>query len=262
MQQTKEETKDYVGLYLRVSSQDQKREGLSLSAQENKLKEYCNFHNKKIFKIYSDEGISAGSIKKRPGMKQMLEDAKAHKFSAILVTKIDRGFRNVKEAIITLDELKSYNIDFISLSENIDTTTPMGKFFFIVISAFAELERGLTTDRVKEILIHKFNSGLPIGKIPFGYTAIYKTINGKKIMTNIALEPKESAIVKDIFEMTANKQGYKEICLKYKIKPQSYYNIIRNKFYIGFLTFGKETKENTHPPIISKELWEKVNGKM
>ena len=250
------ENKKMVALYLRVSSEEQKKEGLSLDAQKNKLEQYCDFKGWLVNKIYKDEGISASSIKKRKSFQEMLMDSKKKQFSAILITKFDRAFRNVKEALITLDELKELGVDFVSISEDIDTTTAMGKFFFVIISAFAELERQMTSDRNQAIMHDKFEKGFFIGKVPFGYKATYKNPKEKKGIIGIKVNDKESEIVKDIFLMTSQNKSYKEICEKYKLKPQSYYNLIRNPFYIGLIKFKKEIKVGVHVPIIEKELFD------
>jgi len=242
-----------VALYIRVSSDEQRKEGLSIEAQIRRLQQYCNFKKWVIFKIYKDEGVSGKSIKGRKDFLNMLENSKRGKFSAILVTKIDRAFRNVKEALITLDELKERKIDFVSISEDIDTTTAMGKAMFTIISVFAELERSLTRDRNKDIMKDKFERGMMPGKAPFGYCWNKK----KKIME---VDKRKSEIVKKAFELTSEGIGYRKICDELKLKPQSYYNIIKNKVYIGIIKFENKTKKGVHEPLVSEELFNKANG--
>jgi len=252
--------KKNVAIYIRVSSDEQKKEGLSVEAQLRKLQQYCEFKDWVVFKVYTDEGISAKSIKGRPAFSQMLQETKNGKFSAILITKFDRAFRNVKEALITFDDLKEKGVDFVSISEDIDTTTAMGKFFFIIISALAQFEREMTSDRNKAILEDKFNRGIIIGKIPFGYNAVYKNKKEKKGIIKIVIHPKESEIVKQVFQKTSEGISYKEICKEFKLKPQSYYNMIKNKVYMGIVSFEGIQKTGSHEGIISEELWRKVNA--
>jgi len=244
--------KKRVAGYIRVSSSDQAKEGYSLDAQKRKIEEYSEFKEWSVFKIYEDAGISGKSIKGRKAFQDMINDAKNGKFSAILIFKLDRAFRNVKDALNTLDELSKIKVDFISLSENIDTTTAMGKFFFTVINAFAQLERELTGERLNLTLNKKFQDGVMVGKSPIGY----KWSKTKKIMV---IDNKKSDMIKDIFEMTAKGISYREICGKYKLKPQSYYNMIRNKVYIGIITFEGVEREGIHQPIIDKGLFYEVN---
>lgn len=257
----KENYNKRVAIYIRCSSEEQKKEGLSLDAQKKKLEEYCEFKKWKIFKIYKDEGISAGSIKKRDEFKNMLNDAKNEKFSTILMTRFDRAFRNVKEALVTLDELKKINVDFVSITEDVDTTTAMGKFFFVIISAFAELERSMTTERNKSIMEKKFSDGLFIARIPFGYNPVYKNAKEKKGIKDIKVNLKEAEIVKDIFLLTSKRISYKVICEKYDLKPQVYYNLIRNKAYVGIVEFQGIEKKGNFEPIISQELFNEANKK-
>ena len=243
--------KKLVAIYLRVSSDEQKTEGLSLDAQKRKIEGYIKERGWEIFKIYSDAGISGKSIKGRKSFQEMIEDAKNKKFSTILITKFDRSFRNVKDAITILDELNSIGIDFVSLAENIDTTTPFGRLLFVFISALAELERNLTVVRVKDIMRDKFLRGMMVGKSPFGYK--YLKTKG------MVIDEKKAEIVKDMFKMVIEKKNYKEICEKHNLKPQSFYNIIRNPVYCGYIKFENQIKKGIHEIIIPEEIFKKLN---
>ena len=249
----KTEDKKKVCIYIRVSSEEQAKEGYSLNAQKNKLEEYAQFKDYWVYKIYTDAGVSGKSIKGRKAFQEMIEDAKQEKFSATLVYKFDRAWRNVRDAIVTLEDLSKIGVDFISITENIDTTTAMGKAVFGVISVFAQLERDLTGERLNLTLHDKFNSGINIGRCPTGY----KWDKKKKIMI---IDDKKAEMIRDIFKMASEKINYKEICEKYNLKPQSYYNIIRNKVYIGIISFEGVEKSGIHQPLISEELFLKVNS--
>lgn len=244
-----------VAVYIRVSSEEQKKEGLSIEAQTRSLQEYCEFKKWIIFKIYKDEGVSGKSIKGRKEFIQMLEDSKNGKFSGIIVTKFDRAFRNVIDSLNTLDDFHERKIDFISISENIDTTTPMGKAMFTMISLFAELERSMTGKRNKDIMMDKVNRGIFPGKSPFGY----KTVIREKRVVGFAIDQKEASIVQDAFKMASEGLGYAEICRKHGLSPQSYYNLIKNKVYIGIVSFEGIERKGSHPALISEELFNKVN---
>lgn len=250
----KTDNKKRVAIYIRVSSEEQAKEGYSLDAQKKKLEEYAEFKKWFVYKIYEDAGISGKSIKGRKAFQDMLNDAKQEKFSAILIYKFDRAFRNVKDALNTLDELKEIGVDFVSITEDIDTTSAMGKFFFTIISGFAELERGLTGERLNLTLNRKFEQGIMIGKSPLGYSW-----NKRKKM--MVIDEKKASIIRDVFQMTSEGVGYREICKKHKIKPQSYYNIIKNKVYIGIISFEGKEKKGIHKSLISKELFDKCNEK-
>ena len=252
------ENKKKVAIYIRVSSDEQKKSGMSIDAQEEKLKEFCNFKNFEIYKIYKDEGISGGSIKKRKAFMQMISDSKEGSFSAVIVTKIDRAFRNVIDALLVLENLRLSNTDFVSVAEDIDTTTPMGKAMFTIISVFAQLEREMVIGRVRDVRQHKFNKGIFPAKSPFGYKAIYKN---KKIV-GFKIDEKQAEVVRDCFKMTIDGNSYKEISSKHKLKPQQFYNIIRNNAYCGYVEFQNQVKKGTHQKIISEDEFKLANNKL
>ena len=165
-----------VAIYVRVSTEDQAREGISLEAQKQRCLDYCKAKGWEVFNIYEDKGFSAKTIE-RPSFKKLLRKVDEGLISVILVYKIDRFSRNLKDLIIILDELKRKGVDFSSVTEVIDTTTAMGKAFFQIIGVFAELETGLTRERTILAMDKKVNSGEYITKPPYGY----KLINKKKL---------------------------------------------------------------------------------
>ena len=145
-------------IYVRVSTQDQVQHGFSLDAQQESLQNYAKAMGYEIFKIYRDEGKSAKDMN-RPEMQQMLSDAENKKFSAIFIYKLDRFSRSIKDLILTIDQLKNWGIDFVSLQDKIETTSATGKLMFHIISAFAEFERNLISERTKEGLKGKEKVG-------------------------------------------------------------------------------------------------------
>ena len=116
-------------IYSRVSTEEQAKEGLSVEAQIDKCKSFCNARDWKVFKVYKDAGYSAGNLN-RPAMELMLRDAQAQKFNIILVYKIDRFSRKLRDLILVLEDLKDKDINFTSVTEQIDTTSAMGEAFF------------------------------------------------------------------------------------------------------------------------------------
>lgn len=243
----------FVG-YLRVSSEEQKK-GVSIDTQRKKIEEYAQFKDWKISKFYEDAGISGTSINKRKAFQQMIKDAEDEKFTGIIVTKFDRAFRNVIDALTTIEKLNKLKIDIISIAENIDTTNPMGKAMFTIVSTFAELESGRNAERVRDVRKYRFEQGMMVGRSPFGYRTIKKA--GKVV--GFRIHQKEAEIVSDCFKMTSEGYSYREVCKKHKLKPQQYYNIVKNKVYCGYVIFEGKEKKGTHEPIISEELYNQVN---
>jgi len=240
--------------YVRVSSLEQSREGLSIDAQIRRIQKYSDMMGWELSKIYRDEGRSGKDIKGRKGFKEMLLDTKKRnrKFSAVVVNKFDRAFRSSRDAILTIEQLGSLNIDIVSVSENIDTTTPMGKAMFTIITVFSQLERDLTSQRVREIHQDKFSRGEMLGKAPVGY----KWNKRKKRMF---VDKEKAEMVRDIFQMTVSGATHKQILEKHEIGSKMYYSILKNKVYIGMVQFGGQEKKGNHESIVSEELFHKAN---
>jgi len=146
------------GLYLRVSTTEQ-----TTLNQELELKKYCEREGIEIIKIYRDEGIS-GSKTSRPQLDLMLQDMREKKFDCIVVWKFDRLGRSTQHLLQVLEELKNKNVRLIATSQNIDTNTSMGKFFFTILSGFAEMEREMIRERIKLALKRRKEEGKPMGR--------------------------------------------------------------------------------------------------
>lgn len=131
-----------VAIYERVSKIDQ-----TTLNQELELKTYCERNNYEIYNIYKDEGVS-GAKTSRPELDKMLTDMRNHLFEIIIVWKFDRLGRSTAHLLQVLEELKNNNIRLIATSQNIDTSTAMGKFFFTILAGFAEMERVMITERI------------------------------------------------------------------------------------------------------------------
>lgn len=149
-----------VAIYARVSTNNGQQ---SPDMQLQALREYCMARKLTIFKEYIDEGYS-GSKDSRPALNAMMDDARKRKFDMICVWKFDRFARSTKHLITALEEFKSLGIDFISYSENIDTSSPLGKAIFTIVAAIAELERSLIVERVKSGLDAVRKRGKKLGR--------------------------------------------------------------------------------------------------
>ena len=145
-------------LYLRVSTLDQ-----TTLNQEIELKEYCERNKLEIFKIYKEEGIS-GSKTSRPELDKMLQDMRNKRFECVVVWKFDRLGRSTSHLLQVLEEMKNKGITLIATSQNVDTSTPMGKFFFTILSGFAEMEREMIIERINLGLQRRKKQGKPLGR--------------------------------------------------------------------------------------------------
>ncbi len=160
------------GLYARVSTNHSQDPETQLLA----LREYVRARDLEIVGEYVDIGIS-GSKEKRPSLDRLMTDARRRRFDTILVARFDRFARSTRHLVLALEEFNALGIDFISLSESLDTSTPMGKMVYTVIAAVAELERSLIRERVVMGINRARASGKRLGR-PSGSRAdiekIYK----------------------------------------------------------------------------------------
>jgi DNA invertase Pin-like site-specific DNA recombinase len=148
-----------VALYCRVSTGDQ-----HLETQLLDLREMAKQRGYEIMQEYSD--IISGAKSKRPGLDQLLADARRHRFDIVLVAAFDRVARSVRHFLEVLDELGHLNIEFVSLRENIDTGGPQGRAIVVIVGAIAELEKSLIVERVRAGMRRAKLEGRRIGRAP------------------------------------------------------------------------------------------------
>jgi site-specific DNA recombinase len=156
-------------LYRRVSS-DEQVEGYSLDAQTRASRAYCESHGWVIAREYSDEGKSARSddLAKRPAFGQMLKDAEGGLFDVIVVHKLDRFARNLRVTLETLERLDGAGVTFVSISEQMDFTTPIGKVILATLAAFAQYYSDNLSWETKKGKHERKAQGLYNGVLPFG----------------------------------------------------------------------------------------------
>jgi DNA invertase Pin-like site-specific DNA recombinase len=149
-----------VALYARVSTSNH---GQDVTLQTRELKEFIQFRGWQFAGEYVDLGIS-GSKVRRPELDRLMADAHRHQFDAVIVWKFDRFARSVSHLLRALETFQELGIDFVSLSESLDTSTPAGKMVFTVLGAVAELERSLIVERVKAGLRNARAKGKRLGR--------------------------------------------------------------------------------------------------
>jgi len=147
-------------LYMRVST---KGHGQTTDTQALALREYAQRRGFEIVGEYRDEGISC-SKDSRPALDRLMKDARARKFDVVIVARFDRFARSVSHLLRALEEFSHLGVDFVSLSESIDTSTPMGKMIFTVLGAVAELERNLIKERVHMGISRARKQGKRLGR--------------------------------------------------------------------------------------------------
>ena len=258
------EKKTIVGLYPRVSTEDQSRFGHSLDEQEDKLKQLCNFKDYEIYKIYREEGVSAKNTN-RPKFQEMIEDMKSGKINKIIVYKLDRLTRSIKdlENICTL--LEEYDCSLESVAEEINTSTANGKFFIRMLTILAQLEIERTSERTKFGLVGAARKGHLTGRPPIGYT---KLDNSKELI----IDKVKADVVRRIFRLYLDGLSVCSICklfneeevLNKQWATTTVDKTLSNQLYIGNMVLGKRGKgekqifENVVPAIIDKTTFEMV----
>jgi len=150
--------KNTVAIYARVSTD---RQAVDLQIYE--LKRYIERRGWKVYREYIDQGFT-GSDTRRPAFREMMTAARKKQFGILLVWRLDRLSRSVKDLVNTIGELEALHIDFVSYDNNLDTSTPQGKFLFHIIGAMSEFEREIIRERVKAGLENARRKGKTLGR--------------------------------------------------------------------------------------------------
>ena len=247
-----------VALYIRVSTDRQAKEGDSLEAQENALVEYCNKNNYIIIDKYIDGGESGQKLK-RTNLQRMLDDVKENKFELILMTKLDRWFRNIGDFYKVIEIIKKHNINWKTIWEDYDTTTASGEFWLNMSLSMGQLEAKRTSERINEVFDYKYNIQKTVctGQAPYGY----KISEEKKLIVD---EEKAKNVIA-LFEYYAKTNNLNETANWFRIncENKSTYSIkkyLRNSAYVGKFVRKKtnEIIDDYSPRIMSDELFNDV----
>ena len=169
--------------YIRVSTEEQARKGVSLKAQKLRIALWCKGADHELLKVYKDEGLSGGKAHNRPGLQAALDDACKRK-AALVVCKLDRLARSVRDTIDISDRLRKADADLVSVHERIDTTSAAGKMVFNMLAVLAQFEREQIGERVRAAMAYKRKKGECLGTPPYGYRV---SGNGR----TLEREPKE-----------------------------------------------------------------------
>lgn len=162
--------------YVRVSTTEQAREGVSVDNQIEKIKAYASFNGIEGLEIITDSGRS-GKTLERPGMQEILSLCKSRQVSHVIVYKLDRLTRSTKDLLSLVEDVfQKNNVQFHSLTEKIDTSSAMGKFFLTIMGAMAQMEREQISERTKDALSYKKEKGERLGAPALGYRVENKEV--------------------------------------------------------------------------------------
>ena len=256
-----DDVKKICGLYMRVSTEDQAREGFSLPEQKERLEAYCKFKGFVIKDYYTDAGISAKTGNYRPEFERLKEDIKSKKINTIIALKQDRITRSIfdwEELMRFLEENDAY-LDCVN--DDINTTNANGKMVSRILMSVSQQEIERTSERTKVGLAGAIKQGHIPHQAPLGY----KHENKKLVIDHLTKD-----VVIRIFELYHKGMSYQKISTlfnkeqvlgKTNWRDSSIVAILENEIYKGDFVHGKRTKhptyyENVVEPIVSKEMWE------
>lgn len=260
-------------IYLRVSTEEQATVGFSINAQKDKLTKYALSNDWDIVDYYIDDGISGKNLTERPEVTRLIEDIKSGKIKNVLIYKLDRLTRSVKDLIYLIELFDKNNCTFNSQTEKIDTSNAVGRMFVKIIGIFAEFERENLAERVAFGYEQKTKEGNYTNcNGVFGYD--YIVGKGK-----LKLNKNEAIYVKKIYNWYLD--GYSMLKIAKKLKDlnvstkrggnwnqSTIYSILTNPLYIGNVRYGVKRKNGFEvsgkniTPILSEELFNNVSSLM
>lgn len=238
------------GIYLRVSTEEQAKEGFSIHAQKEKLTSYANINDWDIYDFYIDDGISGKNITDRPSINRLIEDVKSGKINNVLIYKLDRLTRSVKDLINLIELFEKHNCSFNSVTEKLDTSNAVGRMFIKIIGIFAEFERENLAERVAFGYEQKTREG--------NYTNC-NGVNGYDYIVGsgeLVVNEIEKDIVNRVFDLYLEGNSMVKIARMFNIEKvptkrggdwsqATIKSILTNPLYIGKIRYGVGKKNQS-----------------
>jgi site-specific DNA recombinase len=266
-------------IYTRKSSEEGLEQSFnSLDAQREACEAYIRSQQHEGWRIlptgYDDGGFSGGNLQ-RPALKRLLDDITAGKIDTIVVYKVDRLTRSLADFAKIVEQLDQRNVSFVSVTQQFNTTTSMGRLTLNVLLSFAQFEREVTGERIRDKIAASKRKGMWMGGVvPIGYD-----LEDRRLIPN----PAEAATVSKIFEAyvdlgcVSDLQIYLEdtgIRSKRRVSRTgnvtggiafgrgALYELLQNRVYLGEITHKGASYPGQQPAIVQKELWEKVQAQL
>ena len=253
------------GVYVRVSTEDQRDNGYSIDSQLRMIKEYCEKNNYDIVDVYNDAGHSGKDLM-RPEMQRLLKDIKSHRVETIVAIKVDRLTRNNYDGFWLLNYCEEHDIKIELILEPYDVTTANGEMIFGMNLVFGQRERKEIGARTKRAMEEMALKHIHPSKAPYGYIRNKET-------GHLEIEPIEAQVVKEIFELCKQGNSTRSISINLKNRKaylktgkwtsDRVYKILTNSIYIGIFEYGKYCRkpqdilrvENYCEQIIDVDTW-------
>ena len=249
------------GLYIRVSTEDQAREGFSLKEQEKRLRAMCEYKGYEVYKIYKDSGISAKTGNYRPAFEELLQDIKDKKCNTIVVLKLDRLTRSVYDWENILKFLEENDAYLDCANDDINTTNANGKMISRILTSVSQQEIERTSERTKVGLAGAIKEGHIPARAPLGYKHIDKKLVPDPLTKDIVIRIYDLYFEGKSYYNIATIFNEEQVLGKTNWKDTGILRIISNEVYKGDYVHGKRTNHPTLykdvvEPIISKEMWD------
>lgn len=246
-----------VAIYVRVSTDEQAKEGFSIEGQKDKLISYCKAKDWIIQDMYVDDGYT-GTNTDRPALQSLLKNM--DKFDVVLVYKLDRLSRNQRDVLELVEgKLLENNVEFVSLLESFDTSSPFGRAMLGILAVFAQLDREMIIERMKLGKERRAKEGYwgGGGNLPIGYS--YDN-------DELTIDPYEAMQVRKVFKLYLEGKGAESIAEYmtskgyknnngYKWNSQQVLRTLKNQIYIGMIEHNGEHYKGRHKPIIDKDVF-------
>ena len=248
------------GIYIRVSTFDQVREGFSLGEQEERLKEFCNFRRYNIYKIYQDAGISAKNDK-RPAYQEMIEDVKKGNINVIVALKLDRLTRSVYDIEKLMKFVNDYECDIDCMADESNTTTSNGRMVMRIMTSVSQNEIEKCSERTKFGMAGAIKNGHIPNRTGLGFKRKNKKLVPDPLTKDIIVRIFDLYLEGKSHQAIANIYNKEKVLGKTNWYDSTIQKILSNELYKGDYVNGKRTKhptyyENVIEPIVSKEKWE------
>lgn len=248
------------GIYIRVSTFDQAREGFSLREQEERLKEFCKFKRYNIYKVYQDAGISAKNDK-RPAYQEMIEDVKKGNINVIVALKLDRLTRSVYDIEKLMKFVNDYECDIDCMADESNTTTSNGRMVMRIMTSVSQNEIEKCSERTKFGMAGAIKNGHIPNRTGLGFKRKNKKLVPDPLTKDIIVRIFDLYLEGKSHQAIANIYNKEKVLGKTNWYDSTIQKILSNELYKGDYVNGKRTKhptyyENVIEPIVSKEKWE------
>jgi DNA invertase Pin-like site-specific DNA recombinase len=276
---TESKTLSRCAIYSRKSSEEGLEQSFnSLDAQREACESFIASQRHEGWRAlparYDDGGYSGGDME-RPGLRQLLEDVEANKVDTIVVYKVDRLTRSLSDFAKIVEALDAHGVSFVSVTQQFNTTTSMGRLTLNILLSFAQFEREVTGERIRDKIAASKRKGMWMGgSVPLGYD-----VKDRKLIVN----PEEAKLVRSLFNrylelrcVSRLKIQLDEEGLKSKVRISAagtksggvsfarggLYRILSNRIYLGEISHKGQCHPGEHEAIVPRELWDRVQAQL